>query len=197
MIDRTIPFYNIILKCESFKPLDITLPKGYNLSHFKRGYEKPWAKLEHELGDFNSIIEAEKYFFEKYMSDIQRLKKQSVFLLDSNDEIVGFCLAWTDNKKDELVSSVHWLAVDEKNQGKGLGKFIFNETMKLFDKYPVYIHTQPWSWKAILLYISMGFRIQKTDTFADYTNQYDLAVCELKKLLSVGQFEKVAEVSDD
>jgi hypothetical protein len=41
---------------------------------------------------------------------------------------------------------------------------------------PVYIHTQPWSWKAILLYISLGFKLQKTDTFSYYENEYEKAM---------------------
>ena len=61
---------------------------------------------------------------------------------------------------------------------------------------PVYIHTQPWSWKAILLYSSLGFRIQKTDTFSAYINQYREAMETLKGILPEEQYsmlEKAAE----
>ena len=61
---------------------------------------------------------------------------------------------------------------------------------------PVYIHTQPWSWKAILLYLSVGFRIQKTDTFSNYENQYEKALETLRDVLSEKQFEYAAAQSD-
>jgi hypothetical protein len=65
------------------------------------------------------------------------------------------------------------------------------------DALPVYIHTQPWSWKAILLYLSLGFRLQKTDTFSHYENEYDKAMAELKKIVSDEQYELLLQLSED
>ena len=31
MTDRTIPFYNIILRCDRVLPMEIKLPKGYSI----------------------------------------------------------------------------------------------------------------------------------------------------------------------
>ena len=62
---------------------------------------------------------------------------------------------------------------------------------------PVYIHTQPWSWKAILLYASLGFRLQKTDTFSHYENEYDQAMTELEKILTAEQFALLKQSSEE
>ena len=61
---------------------------------------------------------------------------------------------------------------------------------------PIYLHTQPWSWKAILLYVSLGFRLQQTDTFAAYTNQYPQAMETLGAVLSPEQLSRLRRASD-
>lgn len=60
---------------------------------------------------------------------------------------------------------------------------IFNER----GETPIYIHTQPWSYKAIMLYSKLGFKIQKTDTFSHYENQYEQAIKTLENILTEKQ----------
>ena len=62
---------------------------------------------------------------------------------------------------------------------------------------PVYIHTQPWSWKAVLLYLSLGFRLQKTDTFSHYENEYAKALAELRKIVPEEKYELLLKSSED
>jgi hypothetical protein len=62
---------------------------------------------------------------------------------------------------------------------------------------PVYIHTQPWSWKAILLYTSLGFKLQKTDAFSHYENEYEKAMIELGKIVTAEQYELLKQSSEE
>jgi hypothetical protein len=55
----------------------------------------------------------------------------------------------------------------------------------------VYIHTQPWSYKAILLYIDLGFKIQISDTFGSYKNEYIEAMKALSNILPKDQYQKL------
>ncbi len=89
---------------------------------------------------------------------------------------------------------MHWLVVSPQHQGKHIGLALCQKVMDIFNEHgevPVYIHTQPWSYKAILLYIKLGFKIQKTDTFSHYENQYEQAIKTLDNLLSESQFKKL------
>ena len=98
------------------------------------------------------------------------------------------------------VSSLHWLVVDERYQGIGLGKALATAVMNIYAKdraLPVYVHTQPWSWKAILLYVSLGFKLQKTDTFSHYENEYEKAMTELGKAVQEDQYELLLQSSED
>ena len=81
----------------------------------------------------------------------------------------------------------------------GLGRALGTAVMNIYAErgdLPVYIHTQPWSWKAILLYASLGFRLQKTDTFSNYENEYRKSMDELEKIVSKEQYELLLRSSE-
>lgn len=196
MLDRTIPFYNTILRCDHYSAATPILQDGYAFRMYQSGDEQSWAQLEYEIGDFDSIEEAERYFISTYCSEnALDITKRCVFVVNDKNEIVGSCIAWKDAKNGSLVSSLHWLVVSPQYQGKGLGKALCQKVLCIFsenDEFPVYIHTQPWSYKAIILYIRQGFRIQKTDTFSKYENQFALAMATLEKVLPENQYEELA-----
>lgn len=198
MLDRNIPFYNTILRCDSYTPAEVILPDGFSIVPYRDGFENGWARLECAIGDFDSEPEAEDYFVSTYLPDREK-RKNCLFLLDPEDRVIGSCIAWQDMRGGASVSSLHWLVVDEAYQGRGLGKALCLAVMNLFaerNSLPVYIHTQPWSWKAIMLYISIGFRLQKTDTFSRYENQYDKAMQTMKNVVSEECFEIMKKSSD-
>lgn len=197
MLDRTIPFYNLILRCDAYPLRQVQLPAGYTVTPYKKGLETDWARLECAVGDFASQEEAERYFLETYAAnnDPERL----LFLLDSAGRAVGSCICWTDARRGTDVNSLLWLVVEEAHQGQGLGRALCTEAMNWFylrGPAPIYLHTQPWSWKAVLLYVSLGFRLQKTDAFAAYTNQYNEAMRALRSVLSLEQVQKLRAASD-
>ena len=199
MLDRTIPFYNTIMKCSEYSPGHIELPDGFLIVSYQHGYEKEWAKLEYAIGDFDSLEAAERYFVETYLQNSE-LFPNILFLLNRECKIAGSCIAWQDMQHGNCVSSLHWLVVDERYQGIGLGRALGTAVMNIYAKrqgLPVYIHTQPWSWKAILLYISLGFKLQKTDTFSHYENEYEKAMNELRKIVTAEQFELLKRSSEE
>lgn len=174
--------------------MPISLPKGYSFKMYDVGDEKYWAKLEYEIGDFSSVEEAEMYFKTNYYNQFDELKKRCVFVVDACGNVVGSCIAWHDLKDNDTVASLHWLVVSPEHQGKYIGLALCQKILEIFNEHreaPVYIHTQPWSYKAILLYIKLGFKIQKTDTFSRYENQYKKAIKTLKNLLSENQFNQI------
>lgn len=192
MLDRRIPFYNIILRCDRYQDTEIHLPSGFALRGFQTGDEKAWARLEYEIGDFASQEEGEQYFKDTYLNGKMEIANRCVFALDEEQRIVGACIAWRDPKGERTAASLHWLVVHPACQGKGLGRALCQRTMQIFDdlqERPVYIHTQPWSYRAILLYISLGFQLQITDTFSNYENQYAQAMGVLKGVLDGKQYD--------
>lgn len=198
MLDRTIPFYNTILRCDRYADLPVSLPAGFRIVPYEPGLEKGWARLETAIGDFDTPEEAEAYFLEKYPG--QGDPEDILFLLTPAGEVIGSCIAWLDERSGAKVNSLHWLVVDERYQRRGLGRALSCAVMDRFllrNGDPVYIHTQPWSWKAILLYRSLGFRLQRSDSFASYENQFGDAVRTLTAVLGPDRMRDLLDSAED
>ena len=198
MLDRTIPFFNVILRCDDYGLIRIDLPEGYRIVPYQPGYEDDWARMECLAGDFASEKEAADYFRGKYT--VSDSYDDILFLLEKTGKVIGSCTAWTDERKGSFVNSLHWLIIDKDFQGKKLGRSLCAAVMNRFSVKnggPVYIHTQPWSWKAILLYSALGFRLQKSDTFGTYVNQYHEAMNVLKQILREDQIRTLEEQAED
>lgn len=194
MLDRTIPFYNVILRCDRYQTTEFSLPDGFSFRPYRAGDEKAWAALEYEIGDFESPEAAERYFVTTYCADRRQTERRCIFLTRGGEEIIGSCIAWRDRREAEIVASLHWLAVSPAFQRQKLGEALCRETMGLFQslcEMPVYIHTQPWSYRAILLYVKLGFQLLTTDSFAGYENQYASAMRVLKGILSEEQYREL------
>lgn len=199
MLDRTIPFCNTIMKCSDYEYRDVELPDGFSIVSYQPGFEREWAKLECAIGDFDSETEVERYFVETYLQKAE-LFPNILFAMNKANDIIGSCIAWQDMQGINCISSLHWLVVDERYQRIGIGRALCTAVMNIYAKHrglPVYIHTQPWSWKAILLYISLGFKLQKTDTFSHYVNEYEKAMIELGKITTEEQYELLKRSSEE
>jgi ribosomal protein S18 acetylase RimI-like enzyme len=171
------------MRCDNYTIIDICNSK-FKIRNYQDGDEQYWSIIECAIGDFDSECEAKKYFVQHYK--LSELYERCFFAEDDNGNVVGTCIAWYDNKDDCVLSSLHWLAVLPEYQNQGIGRLLVLAVMNYYkqnDLLPVYLHTQPWSYKAIALYSSIGFNILKEDTFADYTNEYDEAIKILENYL--------------
>ena len=197
--DRSIPFYNIILRCDSWEEREPPLPEGFCIRSYLPGDERAWAEWECAVGDFDSVGEAERYFAETYLRSSADGRERLLFAVDPSGKAVGSCLAWHDERGGVPVASLHWLIVEEPSRRMGLGRALVCAVMNRFaerGELPVYLHTQPWSWFALPLYFELGFRWQRSDTFARYENQYADAMRTLTEHLgkeSAAFFRKYAD----
>lgn len=185
MLDRSIPFYNAILKCSHWEPAAVRLKDGFRIRPCRPGDEEAWARLEWETGDFSSFEDALAYFSRTYLQE-DRLSRIFFAEETASGETVGSVIAWRDPRGEGTAASLHWLIVTPSRQGNGLGKALLQTAMNWYreaGELPVYIHTQPWSHRAIQLYAGQGFRMQKTDSFSHYENQYEDVMRTLKPLL--------------
>jgi GNAT superfamily N-acetyltransferase len=195
MLDKTIPYKNVIMRADTYNPdQENHLPAGFHLKQFENGDEQQWAEIETSVGEFTSTSEALEYFRKHYMSELSVLRSRCYFALDLFGRHAGTCTAWYDRRGEETVGSLHWLAVKPEFQGQGIAKALLSRTMclfKTFDSYPVYLHTQTWSYKAIMLYHSFGFRILKSESFAQYKNDFDEAVPILENVLNDNRYSRL------
>ena len=174
MIDRTIPFYNTIMRCDRILPMEIKLPEGYSIRTYQPGDEDAWAALLCAVGEQTSLAEAKDEFTQRYLADAN-LTDRIFFAVDGEGAVVGTAIAWEHDPRDLGLRALHWVAVHPDHQRRGLGKALCPTCLRFFrredNSLPVWLHTQPWSWKAILMYIKLGFKLQPKATFYGYENQ--------------------------
>lgn len=180
MLDKSIPYYSVIMKRPSGAPLpDFKLPEGYSFVRFKKGDELAWAEIEASVGEFDSVREALLNFQVIYLPSLKELERRLIFVVSPDGEKVATYTNWWNYSGELRIPSVHWVAVKPNFQGLGLGKAIIFQgihmSLAIEGDRDVYLHTQTWSYKAIALYIQAGFEILKKGTFGTYKNEYKQA----------------------
>lgn len=202
LLDKSIPYKNLLMKCTKINENTLTsLPDGYTFKMYVDGDESFWADIELSVGEFEFMTreQVEDYFKKEYFGRKEKLYERCIFVLNSNGNPVGTCMAWYDLKDSEEVASVHWLAVNPSAQSNGIGRALMAETMRIFTvngENTVYLHTQPWSYKAITLYMDFGFHALKSETFSDFKNEFEEAVQVLEEHLNQSCFYRLIDTVD-
>jgi GNAT superfamily N-acetyltransferase len=188
MLDKSIPYFNVIMKRLADIPIPAySLTQGYSFTWFYGGQEKKWAEIVTSVGEFEHAGEALEYFREKYMPFAEELERRLLFVINEDWEEVGTITSWWDLSGVRRVPSIHWFAVKPEYQGLGLGKALVSECLvrllQLEGNKDIFLHTQTWSYKAIKLYMNAGFRIEPTEVFASYKNDYREAIPILERFI--------------
>lgn len=199
MLDRTIPYKNIFMRCDRVPDTAPVLPDGYAFRRYDTSGAAAWAALEYAVGDFKSETEAASYFRGRYGAAPDKLEKRCVLIADAGGAVVASCIAWWDEMDGVRVPSLHWLVTRPDRQGLGLGKAVLLRTLQVFaglGEYPVYLHTQPWSYRAVLMYSKCGFRLLKSAAFTGYVNEYTEAVEAMRPHIGDAHCRRLTEQAE-
>lgn len=187
MLDKSVPYYDIIMKREYDLAInEALLPEGFQFTFYEEGDEEAWAQIETSVAEFDSKEEALTYF-KKTFSFSDELKRRCLFVNDRHGNKVGTVMAWWAYSGMKRELWLHWVAVKPEYQGTGIGKAMLSRVLKLYREIegpqPIYLHTQTWSYKAINMYEEYGFVISKEVNKGGYANtSYDTALRTLKNI---------------
>ncbi len=212
MLDKSIPYCNLIMVK---KPVSIkrrkglSLPANYTLRPFtyNKNDEKAWAKIETAALEFDDEEKALAYFKKEYLSEPEEVVKRCFLLFDEENNPVATASAWFEKIDDKKHPMVHWVAVIPSCQGKGLGRAVMENVLAYFaEHHPeenIYLHTQTWSHKAVIMYHKLGFSLVKDQGFFEEENipsryrkkenEYTKALTILKKVLPKELYEKLVK----
>ena len=191
MLDKSIPYKNIIMKLESkLIPtiFDLVLPNGYTFRLYNNGDEIHWARIETSVLEFDSETDAYDYFLKTYITRIDELKSRCVFVLYQDGLPIATTTAWYDNSDLGHQANLHWVAVCPKYQGMGIGEAVIKKALQIYSELEphedILLHTQTWSHNAVNLYHKLGFVIMITETVKCCGNDYLEAIKVLEDIVS-------------
>ncbi|MCM3626790.1 GNAT family N-acetyltransferase [Paenibacillus glycanilyticus] len=116
----------------------------------------------------------ESFFQNVYAPKEALFYEKCLFVCDSQDRPVATCFAW---KAYDRITTIHWYKVLKSCEGNGIGRALLSAVMQSLSKddYPVFLHTQPGSYRAIKLYSDFGFCLLSDPVIGNRTN--DLEEC--------------------
>ena len=160
MLDKSIPYHDMVMACDGWEPQrGFATPEGYTIRPYRDGDEVHWAAIETSVGEFSSVEKAMERWNNEYLPQIEMVRRRCLFAIGPDGQYLGTCTAW-EVFEPEVKFMIHWVAVKPEAQGLGLGGALVSRAMELFAQagtFPVALHTQTWSHKAIRLYHKLGF----------------------------------------
>ncbi|NLD87171.1 MAG: GNAT family N-acetyltransferase, partial [Clostridiales bacterium] len=147
MLDKSIPFYGVLMiKHDTDSYPCYALPEGYKFLGYRNGLEMEWARIEYELGQIDTFEKALEVFRREFPGTEEHLSKHCFFIESPSGDIAAIASLWHGDSFGEDYPRVHWVAVDEKYQGKGLAKALLTKLMDVYHEHghtlPLYLVTQ-------------------------------------------------------
>ena len=186
MHEHDIPDLNLFMMCASPNPAAFTdCPAGYHIRPIRADELSVWCRFpfDCEEGDISRhIAYMEDYYRRVYAPREDEFFTRCLMICGKDDLPLGTCFAW---KVYGAFWTIHWFKVWKTHEGRGLGRALLSAVMKTVptDGYPVYLHTQPSSYRAIGLYTDFGFSLLTDDVIGHRENHLSDAEPYLKHFM--------------
>jgi ribosomal protein S18 acetylase RimI-like enzyme len=158
---KEMPDKNLFMVCSHLYRNALTeLSKEYHIRNCKENELDIWKAMpfdEPETARKNHDFMTE-YFNNVYGNKKEKFFNKCMFVCNKNDQPVGTCFLW---KAYEKINTIHWFKIIREYEGQGIGRALLSTIMKntTEEDYPIYLHTQPSSYRAIKLYSDFGFKL--------------------------------------
>lgn len=194
MREQDIPDLNIFMMCERLNENALSkLPDGFHIRTCRPDELKIWKEFpfDNDEDKTNYYEYMSNYFNNVYGKDIDEFYNRCLFVCDDKtDKPVSTCFVWKAYNK---INTIHWFKTLKEYEGKGLGRALLSYIMISLkeDDYPIFLHTQPSSFRAIGLYSDFGFKIVTNNTIGFRENNYKECLPILKQFMKKESFDKL------
>jgi len=192
MLEKDIPDLNIFMMCDYLNQDALRdIPKGFYVRTCKPEELDVWKAFPFDNDDdkksyYDYMTE---YFNSVYLEKKEEFYLKCLFLCEEKtDKPVSTCFIWKAYNK---INTIHWFKTIKEYEGRGLGRALLSYIMSSLDKieYPIFLHTQPGSFRAIGLYSSFGFKIVTNDIIGYRENHYKESLPILKQFMTPKTFQ--------
>ncbi|WP_020007655.1 GNAT family N-acetyltransferase [Salinicoccus albus] len=138
---------------------DFKLPEGFKFVSYQKGYEKQWAQILVETGEFAGERDALKAFAREFSwkKDLYRF----MFFIEKEDgTLIATATAWHGTINERFIGRVHWVDILPEHQGFGLSRPLIAKCMRMINERheDAYLKTHRQRQVAVHLFLRMGWR---------------------------------------
>ena len=137
----------------------VSPPAGFTLRLYQPDDATAWVRIHQEAGHVHAV--SPELHTREFAAGEVPLRQRQFFLCAADGREIGTATAWFDeDHHGESWGRLHWVAVSEAYQGRGLGRVLVSAAclrLRELGHPRVYLRTQPDRVKAIQLYLSFGF----------------------------------------
>jgi len=182
---ETVGNYNLFMQCDTpNKTAFCELPDGFSFRLCRYDELEVWKRVVSEEQYISYVTEYYEKVCAKHADEFFR---RCMFVCDSDDRPVASTYIWRSYIK---INTVGWFRVLPEYEGRGLGRALLSKILSNAD-FPVYLHTQPTSARAIKLYSDFGFKLL-TDPIIGYRkNNLTESLPYLQRVLPESDYAKL------
>jgi ribosomal protein S18 acetylase RimI-like enzyme len=168
------------------------MPKRFHVRKCRKSELDIWKTIH-----FDDEFTAQKYyeFMTSYFEEVYSNKadlffRKCLFVCDKDDQPIGTCFIWKAYNK---INTLHWFKVVKEFEGLGIGRALLSIVMQNLDEedFPIYLHTQPSSFRAIKLYSDFGFCLLTDPIIGHRKNDLKESLLILEKHMPPEDFMKL------
>ncbi|MDT9726173.1 GNAT family N-acetyltransferase [Xylanibacillus composti] len=181
------------MMCASFNTTAArTMPPGFHIRTCRKNELDIWKDIHfddpHTAAQYRDFMT--KYFEDVYASKGDLFYETCLFVCNTEDEPIGTCFIW---KAYNQVQTLHWFKVVKAYEGRGIGRALLSIVLQRLKKedYPVYLHTQPSSFRAIKLYADFGFCLLSDPVIGGRQNDLEACLPILEQHMPEEDFRKL------
>ena len=134
-------------------------PAGYSLRFYRPGDAATWTRIQEEAERVHKITP--ELFWHEFGAGETQLPQRQIYLCDTTGRAMGTATAWfEDQYHGGSWGRLHWVAVCEACQGRGLGRVLVSaacQRLVELGHVRAFLRTQPTRVRAIRLYVGFGF----------------------------------------
>jgi len=168
------------------------IPKGYHVRFCREDELDTWKAMHFDTEELAKEYYGfmTDYYNQVYLKKDDLFFRSCVFICDDSNKPVGTCFLW---KAYDEIWTLHWFKVLKGYEGKGIGRALLSHVMQSLphNQYPVYLHTQSSSYRAIKLYSDIGFSLLTNPIIGSRENDLEECMPILEKYMLKSDFEKL------
>ncbi len=191
-MSEPIPHKHILMVCRELNRTALRpLPPGLSMRLCRSDELEVWKDLQAAPRDGSSRESLDQYYNRWFAPYGDLFFRSCTFVCDEQGRPIATGFIWKPEGEHTLL---HWIKVLQAYEGRGIGRALLSELMRDLpaEDYPVYLHTQSSSYRAIKLYSDFGYALVAPPGRLDgRPNELDEALPILERLMHADDFRRL------